>query len=310
MVASMVEAVNHLTSHLGSCTLSTRIVECGETIKELSEGIILKLQGEEEKLKQEIQQEEKIEISEQKEVVDRCLGYVELIKDVKKESEVEKVNGELKENDQEVVSITRLDFVDRDLGRVNTSCVREFYCNFFRANIDSVQLRGREIMITEDAIGDALLCHHRPNETCAYRQAEVAILSMTFDYEALKRVIATPDAPWVMDSNNKKPKGMRFAYLTREAKTWQHIFAHYVFPTTHFSEIPMDILVLIGCVMEGKEVNFPRLVRHSMWRAHICGLLPFPTLVTSMIELAGVPWKDDDVTPPPPDNDDKETTIP
>ncbi|XP_016178150.1 protein TsetseEP-like [Arachis ipaensis] len=62
----------------------------------------------------------------------------------------------------------------------------------------------------------------------------------------------------------------------------------------------MDILVLIGCVMEGKEVNFPRLIRHSMWKAHIRGLLPFPTLVTSMIELASVPWENDDVTPLPP----------
>ncbi|RYQ96005.1 hypothetical protein Ahy_B08g091433 [Arachis hypogaea] len=133
---------------------------------------------------------------------------------------------------------------------------------------------------------------------------------MTFDYEALRRVIATPDASWVMDSSNTKPKGMLFAYLTREARTWQQIFAHYVFPTTHFSEIPMDMLVLIGCVMEGKEVYFPRLIRHSMWRAHIRGLLPFPTLVTSLAELADVLWEDNDVTPPPPDDDDKEVTIP
>ncbi|RYR29244.1 hypothetical protein Ahy_B01g053592 [Arachis hypogaea] len=117
---------------------------------------------------------------------------------------------------------------------------------------------------------------------------------MTFDYEALKRVIATLDTPWVMDSGNKKPKGMRFTYLSREAWTWQHIFTHYVFPTTHFSEILMDVLVLIGCVMEGKEINFPRLIRQSMWHAHIRGLLPFPTLVTSMIEMADVLWKDDD----------------
>ncbi|RYR13519.1 hypothetical protein Ahy_B04g070472 isoform A [Arachis hypogaea] len=55
------------------------------------------------------------------------------------------------------------------------------------------------------------------------------------------------------------------------------------------SQIPMDMLVLIGCVMEGKEVYFPRLIRHSMWRAHIRGLLPFPTLVTSLAELADVP---------------------
>ncbi|RYR08893.1 hypothetical protein Ahy_B05g076759 isoform C [Arachis hypogaea] len=47
-----------------------------------------------------------------------------------------------------------------------------------------------------------------------------------------------------------------------------------------------------------------------MWRAHICGLLPFSTLVTSLAELADVPWEDNDVTPPPPDDDDKEVTIP
>ncbi|RYQ95335.1 hypothetical protein Ahy_B08g090532 [Arachis hypogaea] len=207
------------------------------------------------------------------------------------------------------ISELGLDFVDRDLGRINISWVKKFYCNFFRQNLDSVYLRGREIMITEDALQDALLCRVGTPETCAYQQAEVALLSMTFDYEALRRVIATPDASWVIDSSNTKPKGMLFAYLTREARTWQQIFAHYVFPTTHFSEIPMDMLVLIGCVMEGKEVYFPRLIRHSMWRAHIRGLLPFPTLVTSLAELADVPWEDNDVTPPPPDDDDKEVTI-
>ncbi|RYQ91201.1 hypothetical protein Ahy_B09g097095 isoform H [Arachis hypogaea] len=65
-------------------------------------------------------------------------------------------------------------------------------------------------MITEDALKDALLCKVGTPETCAYQQAEVALLSMTFDYEALKRVIATPDASWVMDSSNTKPKGMLF----------------------------------------------------------------------------------------------------
>ncbi|RYR32102.1 hypothetical protein Ahy_B01g057102 isoform B [Arachis hypogaea] len=47
-----------------------------------------------------------------------------------------------------------------------------------------------------------------------------------------------------------------------------------------------------------------------MWRAHIRGLLPFPTLVTSMAALADVPWSDDDVRPPPADADDREVTIP
>ncbi|RYR19719.1 hypothetical protein Ahy_B03g064591 [Arachis hypogaea] len=413
-VAGIVEAVGHLTSHLSSCAISTSIVGCGEATPELSKDTNIELHGEEEELNQEPQQEEKIEISEQKEVVDGCLGYVEYIKEsqveetsskecggsIKEETNVAGVNDELKEIDKEVDSISN-DFLPtsinslnnpvepspstleskqpphlrrtlqsrrrrqppsprhlllllslffpfsftapllsvsrclcatrcsyhcrrrklsgatqpprcsaQDLGRINISWVKEFYCNFFRQNLDSVHLRGREIMITEDAFRDALLCRVGTPETCAYQQAEVALLSMTFDYEALRRVIATPDASWVMDSSNTKPKGMLFAYLTREARTWQQIFAHYVFPTTHFSEIPMDMLVLIGCVMEGKEVYFPRLIRHSMWRAHIRGLLLFPTLVTSLAELADVPWEDEDVTPPPPDDDDKEVTIP
>ncbi|KAL4350467.1 hypothetical protein AHAS_Ahas10G0144900 [Arachis hypogaea] len=203
-----------------------------------------------------------------------------------------------------------IDFVDRELGDINISWVKEFYCNFFRPTLDSVQVRGREVMVTETAIEEALQCRHVPDELCAHQQAELAIHSMTFDYEALRSVIGLPDATWVMDANNTKPKGMLFTHLTREAKTWQMIFACYVLPTTHFSEIPMEMLLLIGYVMEGKDVSFPRLIRQCMWRAHIRGLLPFPTLVTSMAALAEVPWLDDDVRPPPPDADDREITIP
>ncbi|QHN93027.1 uncharacterized protein DS421_17g589120 [Arachis hypogaea] len=203
-----------------------------------------------------------------------------------------------------------IDFVDRDLGDINISWVKEFYCNFFRLTLDSVQVRGREIMVTETAIGEALHCRHIPHDQCAHHQAEIAIHTMTFDYEALRRVIGIPDASWVMDAGNTKPKGMLFTHLTREARTWQMIFAHYVLPTTHFSEVPMEMLLLIGCVMEGKDVSFPRLIRQCMWRAHIRGLIPFPTLVTSMAALADVPWSDDDVRPPPADADDREVTIP
>ncbi|XP_052107539.1 uncharacterized protein LOC127740543 [Arachis duranensis] len=51
-----------------------------------------------------------------------------------------------------------LEFVDRDLGNINVSWVKEFYCNFFRPTLDSVQLWGREIMITETAIEEELQC--------------------------------------------------------------------------------------------------------------------------------------------------------
>ncbi|RYQ84354.1 hypothetical protein Ahy_B10g103567 isoform B [Arachis hypogaea] len=203
-----------------------------------------------------------------------------------------------------------LAFIDRDLGRINTSWVKEFYCNIFRETLDSVHLWGGQISILEADIESVLQCLPRTSDFCAYQEAETAINTMTFDYEALKSVIATPDTSWVMESTNTRPKGMLFTYLTKEARTWQQIFAHYIRPTTHFSEILMDMLILIGCVMEGKEVYFPRLIRRSMWRAHIRGLLPFPTMITRMVELAGTPWRDDDAIPPAPDEDEKEVTIP
>ncbi|RYR38841.1 hypothetical protein Ahy_A09g044079 [Arachis hypogaea] len=187
-----------------------------------------------------------------------------------------------------------MDFVDRDLGAINISWVKEFYCNFFRPTLDSVQVRGRVVMITETAMEEALECRHITDDMCAHQQAEMAIHTMTFDYEALRRVIGIPDATWVMDSGNTKPKGMLFAHLNKEAKTWQMIFAHYVLPITHFSKIPMEMLLLIGCVMEGKEVYFPRLIQQSM----------------CMASLADVPSHDDDMIPPPPEDSAKEVTIP
>ncbi|KAL4381671.1 hypothetical protein AHAS_Ahas04G0156800 [Arachis hypogaea] len=114
-----------------------------------------------------------------------------------------------------------LTFLDRELSRVNRSWVQEFYCNFFRHSLDSVFVRGIEVPITEQAIEDALTCRPKTSDTDAFMQAEIDLHCMTFDFEALRAVVATPDAPWVMDADNTAPKGMHFSYLSREAKTWQ-----------------------------------------------------------------------------------------
>ncbi|KAL4381214.1 hypothetical protein AHAS_Ahas04G0111100 [Arachis hypogaea] len=114
-----------------------------------------------------------------------------------------------------------LAFLDRELTRVNRSWVQEFYCNFFCPTLDSVLVRRIEVPITEQAIEDALTCRPKTSDTDAFIQAEIDLHYMTFDFEALRAVVAIPDAPWVMDAENKAPKRMHFSYLSREAKTWQ-----------------------------------------------------------------------------------------
>ncbi|QHN86286.1 uncharacterized protein DS421_16g544810 [Arachis hypogaea] len=136
-----------------------------------------------------------------------------------------------------------LAFTDRELVRVNESWVWEFYCNFFSPTLDSIHLRGGRILISDAAIEDALHCQPKTSDTVAYMQAAVEMHCMTYDYDALRDMVAGLDAPWVLDSDKTKPKGMLFEHLNWEARVWQQIFAHYVMPATHFSEILVDMSV-------------------------------------------------------------------
>ncbi|XP_020968752.1 uncharacterized protein LOC107623832 isoform X1 [Arachis ipaensis] len=192
-----------------------------------------------------------------------------------------------------------LSFVDRELAKVNESWVREFYCNFYTPTLNSIHLRGGQILVTEADIEDALHCQPKASDTDAFMQTEVEMHCLTYDYDALRSIVAEPDSPWELDANKTKPKGMMFEYLTREARVWQQILAHYVMPTTHFTEISVDMLVLLRCIMEGKELYFPCLIRKYMWRAHVKGTLPFPALIIEMAQRASVPWLPDDELPPP-----------
>ncbi|KAL4343864.1 hypothetical protein AHAS_Ahas11G0121000 [Arachis hypogaea] len=189
-------------------------------------------------------------------------------------------------------------FLDRKLARVNESWVREFYCIFFRATLDVVHLKDRQIMVTEADIEEILHCQPKISDKDAYQRAKKELHSLTFDYDALRSMVAQPDAPWEMDASKVKPKGMKFEYLMKEARVWQQILAHCIMPSTHFTEIPVDMLVLIGCVIEGKELYLPRLIRRFMWHAHIRVNLPLPSLVMELTHQAGVPWLPDDESPP------------
>jgi len=50
-------------------------------------------------------------------------------------------------------------FLERNLTEVNASWVRKFYCNYFKTTLDAVQLRGKQILVTEEAIEDILQLH-------------------------------------------------------------------------------------------------------------------------------------------------------
>ncbi|KAL4337450.1 hypothetical protein AHAS_Ahas12G0111400 [Arachis hypogaea] len=89
-----------------------------------------------------------------------------------------------------------------------------------RVTLDAVHLRGRQIMVTEADIEEVLHCQPKVSDKDTFQRAEAETHSLTFDYDALRSVVAQLDGPWEMDASKVKPKGMRFDYLTKEAKIW------------------------------------------------------------------------------------------
>ncbi|XLT02210.1 hypothetical protein HN51_051561, partial [Arachis hypogaea] len=63
-------------------------------------------------------------------------------------------------------------FLERPLTEVNASWVREFYCNYYLTTLDAVNLRGKQILVTEEAIETILQLPAKSAQPDGYAQAE------------------------------------------------------------------------------------------------------------------------------------------
>ena len=101
-------------------------------------------------------------------------------------------------------------FLERNLTEVNASWVREFYCNYFKTSLDVVNLRGKQILVTEEAIEDILQLPHKFDQPDGYKKAEEDMRFMKFDWDAVKaRIALDPTVPWVMGQDTTMPKGIK-----------------------------------------------------------------------------------------------------
>ncbi|XLT05679.1 hypothetical protein HN51_044428 [Arachis hypogaea] len=75
-------------------------------------------------------------------------------------------------------------FLERNLIEVNASWVRKFYCNYFKTSLDAVNLRGKQILVTEEAIEDILQLQPKSDQLDGYQKAEEDMRFMKFDWDA------------------------------------------------------------------------------------------------------------------------------
>ena len=136
-------------------------------------------------------------------------------------------------------------FIPR-LIEVNVSWVREFYCNYFKTSLDAVNLRGKQILVTEEAIEDVLKLLPKSDQLDGYQRAEEDIHFMKFDWDAVKaRIALDSTVPWIMGQNTTMPKGIKRIYLNDEARLWHQILNNFIIPSTHETEIPVAMVTLL-----------------------------------------------------------------
>ncbi|QHO07513.1 uncharacterized protein DS421_14g464340 [Arachis hypogaea] len=210
-----------------------------------------------------------------------------------------KIPGELQQYTSDQIKQRGWFFLERNLSEVNASWVRKFYWNYYKTSIDAVNLRGKQILVTEEAIEDVLKLLPKSDQPDGYQKAEEDMRFLKFDWDAVKaRIALDPTVPWIMGQNTTMPKGIKRAYLNDEARLWHQILSNFIMPSTHETDIPAAMITLLWCVMEGKDLYLPCFIRFYMARVHVRGTLPFPYLVTQLGRLADVPWEDADERPP------------
>ena len=109
--------------------------------------------------------------------------------------------------------------MERNLTEVNASWVRDFYCNYFKSSLDAVHLRGKQILVTEEAIEDILRLQPKSDQPDGYQKAEDDMCFLRFDWDAVnERIAFDPTIPWVMGKNTVMPKGIKLIFFAAADK--------------------------------------------------------------------------------------------
>ncbi|KAL4381830.1 hypothetical protein AHAS_Ahas04G0172700 [Arachis hypogaea] len=99
-------------------------------------------------------------------------------------------------------------FLGRELPKVNTSWVCEFYANHYTGVLDIVHLRGKQILVTEEAVEHTLHYPPGPSSKDAFEEAEGEKKIKTFDWDIVLALIAKPKSQWLYGSNKTTPQGI------------------------------------------------------------------------------------------------------
>ena len=109
------------------------------------------------------------------------------------------------------------EFLLRKPREANLSWVSEFYTNYHSPSLTSVLVRRRQVPVTEEGIQNVLKTGPLADGVDAYQEILLARCEYAFDWDAILKVIATPESFWIQGRMRSWPKGIDARFLTREA---------------------------------------------------------------------------------------------
>ncbi|KAL4337262.1 hypothetical protein AHAS_Ahas12G0092600 [Arachis hypogaea] len=104
--------------------------------------------------------------------------------------------------------------------KANLSWVVEFYTNYFSPSLQTIFMRRKQVPVFKKAIQEILVVPPVPDEIDGYQETlrQRDDFGYIFYWDAVRRVIAEPDAFWTQGHLRPRPKGILARFLTVEAR--------------------------------------------------------------------------------------------
>ncbi|KAI3719225.1 hypothetical protein L6452_20120 [Arctium lappa] len=176
----------------------------------------------------------------------------------------------------------------------NLTLIREFYCEMSVTSASKIQVRGTTVHLTAKRINQFLELNP-PKKTEYYALVHKATAS---DLAEVVAVLGKPKTNWESHTNLML-RTFRASNLTADSNVWIYFVRHTISPTSHDTFITVERMLLLYCLVTGKNINFGRIIMRSIrecsTRSKSRGKFYFPGMLTKLLTEMGVPRYIDDL---------------
>ncbi|KAJ9536374.1 hypothetical protein OSB04_un000434 [Centaurea solstitialis] len=170
------------------------------------------------------------------------------------------------------------------IGEYNLDWVREFYTELAVTPGTELMVRQTPVSYSAKAINELLGL--TPPVESEYDRLQTQ--TTPEDYEMLIERLSVEGSGWDTKYKQKILKGHT---LKGDTNVWFYFMRHTLFPTSHDTDLDMDRVYYLYCIVEGHQFDVGALISKAMRYCIEKGnkQLPYPSIIQKMLEKAKVP---------------------